>query len=377
MVVMESNEGKGIGIVLTPEQQLQLDNLHVWADESKQAAKDAKASEVACEDYSDSAATEATEARNSASAAYSDATEARNSATLATTESSKARNAALAAEDAAKRAEDLSREFSDGLVSFKHGDTQYQTDVDIPTVTAPDDSVIELVTGTELAKHADHDAEMYTRLTNNIKISIEASLTNYFTKSQANAATQAAISAALQNYLTSSEVNNLIAEAVSSGMTEDQVNSIVSQALQAAGANVVTQQQMTDALHSMALAIESGKVVEQADSGVDPNGQYYLEGTKYSDGQLIITGWVAKVGDRFSAYFPGGLQFINTNYAITQACADDESDLDNNENNTLKFGTPRTDSFTCLASKFGVAILGGGAVGDGYRYSVGFIGRWK
>ncbi len=233
------------------------------------------------------------------------------------------------------------------------------------------------ITFTQFVEDPDGISHVIDAAVANAQSAIEASLTNYYTKSQTNSQINTSVTNGLASYSTTAQMNAAIASAVQGSLTTDQVQSIVDQAIQSAGANVVTQDQLAALQTAILQQVAASQVVQQVDSGVDPNGQYFLQATQYQDGRLEITGWVAKVADRFSAYFPGGLEFIDTNYCAVGCLADDNSNLDNNENNTLKFGSLRTNGFTCLASKFGVAILGGGAVGDDYKYSVGFFGRWR
>lgn len=211
-------------------------------------------------------------------------------------------------------------------VQFVNGNTTYQTNVPVPIVNNT-----QLVTAEELTAHATHDANMF---------------------------------------------DQLAAQIVAGQLTSDQIQAIVDQAIQAANDTLVTQTQLTQAMQG--LAAESGVVISQADTGVDPNGQYYLKATKYTNGDLIISGWVANCGDKFSAYFPTGYSFIDTNYSAQAICADTT-----NFNETIRalhmatLSDLRIDSFSIICSKFGVALGIGAVVGDEGKYSVSFTGRWK
>lgn len=232
-----------------------------------------------------------------------------------------------------------------------------------------EDTVKQVTLSDDLDAHAEHDRAMYEEMTQNIKTGMTANLDNYYTKEDTN--TQ--ILSAISNFLTTDQITNMIASQVSQNLlSADQINSIVNAAISAAGQNMATKDYVDSAVLS-----DSGALVSSTETDDDPNGQYKLYAYRYANGLQIISGWVEKCGDRFSAYFPTGFEFINTNYSAFGCVADDEANLDNNDVNSIKFGSLRTNSFTCICSKFGLAVLAGAAIDDQSRYSVGFVGRWK
>lgn len=253
-------------------------------------------------------------------------------------------------------------------------DTLYQTQVLTPFDR---ETGLALTTETELVAHADHDAAMYQQMTDNVKTSIEASLTNYYNKQETINEIASEIDHELMLY-TLNVMQPAISSAVAEGLSQEQIDSIVAQAVAQAGANVVTQEQLNQTVTALLSAINSsGAIAAEADSGIDPNGQYFLKAVRYTNGLQIITGWVAKCGSRFSAYFPTGFEFIDTNYSASGNIADDEAGLDNGQVRTCTFGSLRTNSFTCICAKYEISVLVGAAVSDDCKYSVSFIGRWK
>ncbi len=71
-------------------------------------------------------------------------------------------------------------------IGYITGDTRYQTNVEIPVITSPAGETHRLIDEEELHAHSDNDAAMYKQMTDNIKSSIEASLTNYITTAKTN-----------------------------------------------------------------------------------------------------------------------------------------------------------------------------------------------